>query len=274
MSPLYPKEIKQLFSHHGIRAKKYLGQNFLVDQNAIRKILLVAELNKDDVVIEVGPGLGALTQEIAPRVKRLIAIEKDRGMFEILKQRIGDFQNIELINEDILQFDPTYQIRHTPYKVVASLPYAIATSVIRKFLEAEHQPESMVLMIQKEVAQRISAKPPKMNILAVSVQFYATPKIMARVSRNSFWPSPRIDSAILKIIPVDTNKNTNVREFFKVVKAGFSQPRKQLANNLSKELGLEKPQTESWLSQSNIKPTQRAETLTIQDWINLTIAVK
>jgi len=270
MSPLSPKKIKQLFSEHNIRVKKYFGQNFLIDQSAIRKMITVSDLNEGDIVLEIGPGLGALTQAIAPRVKRLLAIEKDKAMIAILKETCGGFKNVEIIHQDVLKFDTKYKIQDTRYKVIANLPYAIVGPVIRKFLEAKHQPSSLVLMVQKEVAQRICAKPPRMNLLAVSVQFYATPKIMARVSKNSFWPSPRVDSTILLITPNSTNKKTDSNEFFRVVKAGFSQPRKQLINNLSEGLGLQKAEVESWLLQNNIKPTQRAETLTIQDWIKLT----
>jgi len=269
MPPLSPKEIKQLFSHHNIRAKKYLGQNFLVDPNAIRRMLVASELNKDDVVVEIGPGLGALTQEIAPRVKRLIAIEKDRGMVGLLGETLRNLSNVEIIQGDILNVQFSMFNVQKNYKVVASLPYAIVGPVIRKFLETERRPSTLVLMVQKEVAQRICAKPPKMNLLAVSVQFYAIPKIISRVSRNSFWPAPRVDSAILKITPIDIPEKTDPKKLFRVVKAGFSQPRKQLINNLSSGLDLQKAGVESWLLQSNIKPTQRAETLTIQDWIHL-----
>jgi len=153
--------------------------------------------------------------------------------------------------------------------VVANIPYYLTSPLIRKFLEEKNPPQEMVLMLQKEVAQRICSKPPDMNLLAVSVQFYAEPKIISYVSKNCFWPAPKIDSAIIKIIP-KIKKQIKNDLFFKVVKAGFSQPRKQLVNNLSKTLKLTKEQTIALLIKNNIKPNQRAETLSIEDWIKLT----
>jgi 16S rRNA (adenine1518-N6/adenine1519-N6)-dimethyltransferase len=155
------------------------------------------------------------------------------------------------------------------YKVIANLPFYLTAPVIRKFLEAEAQPELMVLIIQKEVAQRICAKPPDMSLLAVSVQVYAEPKIISYIPQKSFWPSPKADGAIIKITTNNKQLIINRDLFFKIVKAGFSQPRKQLINNLSKKLKADKMKVESWLWKNNIQPTQRAETLTIGNWLNL-----
>jgi 16S rRNA (adenine1518-N6/adenine1519-N6)-dimethyltransferase len=163
---------------------------------------------------------------------------------------------------------------------VANLPFYLTAPVIRKFLESDCQPKEMILMVQKEVGQRICAKPPDMNLLAVSVQFYAEPKIISYISKKSFWPQPKVDSAIIKITPLGLSEiSTIVRLldrdlFFRIVKAGFSQPRKQILNNLSKKLKLNKEEVKSWLLKNNIQPGQRAETLTIKDWINLTKSLK
>ncbi|MCX6806503.1 MAG: rRNA adenine dimethyltransferase family protein, partial [Candidatus Berkelbacteria bacterium] len=155
---------------------------------------------------------------------------------------------------------------------VANLPYNVATAIIRKFLESENPPELMVLMVQKEVGQRICSNPPKMSILAISVQLYGTPKIISNVSAGSFWPMPKVDSTILKIVPrIDTDaKQINTDLFFKIVRAGFSQPRKQIIGNLNKILGLNKPEIQNWLAENNINPSQRAETLSIKNWLDLT----
>ena len=318
------KNIKNLLGKYGVRPSKGLGQNFLVDKRVLGKIIEAANLGKEDTVLEIGAGIGTLTLELAKKAKKVIAVEKDPKMCEILHETMKGYENVEIIQGDILKLEifnfqfsifkqkpnaknqmpkTKCKIQNTRYKVVANLPYYITSPVIRKFLETENPPSEMILMVQKEVAQRICASPvrssakrsegglarPKlgseggqnrMNILAVSVQFYAEPKIISYVSKNSFWPSPKVDSAIIKITPLINadGKQINADLFFKVVKAGFSQPRKQILNNLSNKLALSLPnglelkkkEVTDWLLENNIQPTQRAETLSIQDWINLT----
>ena len=274
-----PKEIKNILLQYDARPSKRLGQNFLINKNVLQKIILTANLNKNDVVLEVGPGIGTLTQELAKNAGKVIAIEKDKKMIEILKKTLSGFNNIEIINTDILRIKTkNYKLKTISYKVVANIPYYLTSPLIRKLLEydppAGGQPQEIILMVQKEVAKRICAKPPDMNLLAVSVQFYAEPKIVSYVSKNCFWPSPKVDSAIIKIIPnkvrpsVIRKKDFN-KLFFKIVKAGFSQPRKQLGNNLSKNLKTDRKKIDEWLLNNNIKPAQRAETLSIKNWIEL-----
>lgn len=262
--------IQELLSRYGITPKKGLGQNFLIAQHVISKLIAAANIISSDTVLEIGPGIGSLTAELAHKAKAVIAIEKDQKMVEILQETLADFQNIEIIQGDALKKD----LPKLPYKLVANLPYYIAAPTIRRILEAKQNPQSLTLLIQKEVAQRICAKPPRMNIFAVSVQFYATPKLISSVKKTSFWPQPKVDSSILHIIPHKEYSQIDSQEFFKVMKAGFKQPRKQLLNNLSAGLQLPREKTELWLTQNNIKPTQRAETLSIQDWINLTKSLK
>ncbi|MCX6718280.1 MAG: 16S rRNA (adenine(1518)-N(6)/adenine(1519)-N(6))-dimethyltransferase RsmA [Candidatus Staskawiczbacteria bacterium] len=272
-----PKIIKELLSKYNARPSKGLGQNFLIDKNVLNKIIEASDIKPSDVILEVGPGIGTLTQELAKKAKKVIAIEKDKVMIEILKETLKDSKNIEIIQGDILKNKLSLPKK---YKIVANIPYYLTSPLIRKFLESENQPEEMVLMLQKEVAQRICSKPPRMSLLAVSVQFYADAKIVSYVSKNCFWPAPKIDSAIIKIHPVKSPEGrilakpklfngVNSQLFFKVVKAGFSQPRKQLAGNLSKMLKLSREKTNSWLLKNNIAPTQRAETLSVEDWKNL-----
>ena len=310
------KNIKNLLGKYGVRPSKGLGQNFLVDKRVLGKIIEAANLGKENTVLEIGAGIGTLTLELAKKAKKVIAVEKDPKMCEILHETMKGYENVEIIQGDILKLEifnfqfsifkqkpnaknqmpkTKCKIQNTRYKVVANLPYYITSPVIRKFLEAENPPSEMILMVQKEVAQRICARPPRMNLLAVSVQFYAEPKIVSYVSKNSFWPSPKVDSAIIKIARNKNQETVNKELFFKIVKAGFSQPRKQILNNLSKGLALrsstaahskpspnglalsspnglklEKATIQAWLLKNNIQPTQRAETLNIQDWINLT----
>jgi 16S rRNA (adenine1518-N6/adenine1519-N6)-dimethyltransferase len=256
---------KNLFQRRQIQPLKGLGQNFLADKGALKTIIEAADIKPDEVVLEIGPGTGVLTLELAKYAKKVIAVEKDVRMCEILKKQLEDqnIKNVEVIQNDILK----YKTPDIKYKVVANLPFYITAPVIKKLLEAENPPKEMVLMVQKEVGQRICAKPPDMTLLAVSVQFYAKPKIVDYVSKKSFWPRPKVDSAIIKITP--TQKTGPSDLFFKVVKAGFSHPRKQLINNLSTGLSLSRQQVTTWLQKNNIQPSQRAETLTVGDWIKL-----
>lgn len=259
---------KTILRKYQILPSKGLGQNFLVDKFALKKLVSAADLNYTDVVLEIGPGLGTLTQELARRAGKVISVEKDERMIEVLKDALKGFNNIEVVPGDILKLDiKRYALK--PYKVVANLPFYLTAPVIRKFLEADRSPQLMVFIVQKEVSQRICAKPPRLNLLAVSVQFYAQPKIIGYVSKKSFWPQPKVDSAIIKIVPNQPIQKIDERLFFPIVKAGFSQPRKQLVNNLSKKLQLDKEKTGLWLLKSGIKPEQRAENLTIEDWVNL-----
>jgi len=265
---------KEILKKYRIFPSKRLGQSFLIDKKVLKKIVEVADLSKNDSVLEVGPGIGNLTIELAKKVKKVIAVEKDERMVEILKERLEEerIKNVEIVNEDILKFLPSFKLRRS-YKVVANIPYYLTSRLIRNLLEAKRRPRLIVLMIQKEVAQRICAKPPKMNLLAVSVQFYSKPEIISFVSKNCFWPRPKVDSAIIKISNIKKQKATKDEKlFFKIVKAGFSHPRKQLINNLSKGLKKNKKIVEEWLLNCGISPDKRAENLSIEEWKRLTIS--
>jgi len=280
------RDLKSLLKKHYIQPSKGLGQNFLVGKEIIKRVIEAADLKPADTVLEIGPGLGTLTLELAKKAKKVIAVEKDQKMVGILKETLKAFENVEIIQNDILKIEEKNLFspfaRHLAgsvienYKIVANLPFYLTAPVIRKFLESKNQPKEMILLVQKEVGQRICAKPPDMNLLAVSVQIYAEAKIINYVSKKSFWPQPKVDSAIIKIVPLEIktcNHRISLRKrnlFFKIVKAGFSQPRKQLLNNLSKKLGIGKERIKIWLSENNIQPFQRAETLTVEDWTKLT----
>jgi len=248
-------DIKTILQKHNIHPKKYMGQNFLIDENILNKIISSANLSAKDTVLEIGPGLGILTAELAKKAKKVIAVEKDKKMCEVLKDVLKEFKNTEIINADILKINPT---GFPDYKIVANIPYYLTSPIIRKFLEAKNRPDMIILMVQKEVAQRITAKPPHMNILSIAVQFYAEPKIIDYVPKNSFFPVPKVDSAIIKIIPkqipeIDTEK------FFTLVKKGFSAKRKMLKNNIP-EINLKK---------TGLIPGARAENLSIDNWTKI-----
>ena len=269
-----------MLEKYKIHPLKGLGQNFLVNKGAVKRVINAADIKPDEVILEVGPGLGALTKELAKKAKKVIAVEKDRKMVEILKETLKGFENIEIVQRDILK--SKLQIPK-PYKIVANLPFHLTAPVIRKFLESANTPEEMILVVQKEVGQRICARVPDMNLLAVSVQVYAEAKIANYVSKKSFWPRPKVDAAIIKIqIPKSKFQNfakfglakEKTDLFFKVVRAGFSQPRKQLINNLSQGLKLNRVKVEGWLKKNGIQSAQRAETLTLKDWINLIKTIK
>jgi 16S rRNA (adenine1518-N6/adenine1519-N6)-dimethyltransferase len=261
------EEIKKALEEKGIFPKKTLGQNFLISKTVLQKIINEAELKQNSVILEIGPGSGVLTKALAKKAKLVVAVEKDKRMVQFLKEALKDFKNINIIEGDILKFQFS-NLKN--YKLVANLPYYITAPVIRIFLEALSPPELMVLMVQKEVAQRICASPPKMSKIAVFSQFYGTSKIISYVPKTSFWPQPKVDSAIIKILPKKpVLKKREIKMFSRIVSAGFSHPRKQIAKNLSKGLSIPREKINRWLMKNNIKLTKRAEALEIKDWINL-----
>lgn len=271
MDPAKPTELKEIFKEHDFYPKKSLGQNFLIDKNIINKIVKTASLSRKDNVIEVGAGVGTLANYLSQYSDQILAVEKDECLVGIMKDVLKDRENIKIVNEDILSFEVPFQ----EYKVVGNVPYYITSAIIRKFLEEKFPPSLMVLTVQKEVAERMMAKPPRMNLLSVSVQFYATPEIISKVSKNSFFPSPRVDSSIVKITPKEEPPSVDLRKrFFAVLRAGFSNPRKQLMNNLSSSLGINKEEVRSLLEEQGISPSKRAENLSVDDWTKLSKTLK
>jgi len=273
-------QTRGLLRRFDLRARKGLGQHFLIDEEVLKLITSAAELTPTDVIMEIGPGLGVLTKELARQAGWVITIELDSKLAAILKQTLGAFNNVTIINEDILQIDPEVLLkeqreRFSPaisspfsYKVVANLPYYITSLVLRHFLEASLKPQIMVVMVQKEVAEAIVAEPGQMSVLSVSVQFYGQPKIISYVPARCFYPAPEVDSAILKVTlyskpVVDVTDETS---FFRLVRAGFTTPRKQICNSLTQGLGLPKAEVLSLLGEANIVPQRRAETLTLNEW--------
>jgi 16S rRNA (adenine1518-N6/adenine1519-N6)-dimethyltransferase len=278
---------------YNFKPNKLLGQNFLRDKKVLHQIIKTAALAAGDSVLEIGPGLGALTEELSKRAGLVVAVEKDKKLAALLKERFKNTPNIKIIDGDILKildsgienFFKNLKLKIKNYKVVANIPYYLTSRLIRLLLESPNPPQDIILLVQKEVAQRICANPPQMSLLAVATQFYATAQICAKVSKNAFWPKPQVDSAIIRITPhsktliqsspfeEEEKEGVNQKHFFCVVRAGFSQPRKQLINNLSRGLKLERQKIAKILSKIGLKPERRAETLSVEDWIKLTALI-
>lgn len=279
--------VKIICEELGIIPTKSKGQNFLIDKNILDKIINAADLKKGDTVLEVGPGFGVLTEELVKRVQKVFAVELDKKLFDYLQnifratsgitpfvrgapqspRRDTQCPKVKFINTDILKSE-IKNLKLGRYKVVANLPYQITSAVIRKFLENDIKPELLVLMVQKEVAERICARPGDMSLLSISVQFYGKPEIAARVSKNSFWPVPKVDSAILKITLIK-RKKTDEEKFFRIVRAGFAHPRKQLRRNLADGLNLPVEKIDAAIMSAKLNPKIRAEELGVEDWIKI-----
>lgn len=274
-------EAKALLRQFGLHPKKSLGQNFLVDEHALSSIVRAATITSADVVLEIGPGLGSLTRHLSDVARRVIAVEIDRTLIPPLRSMLAARSNVTLVAGDILQLDPAqlltdYLTTGPPdhlatYKVVANIPYYITSAVIRHLLEADIKPQSIVLTVQLEVAQRIIAEPDDMNLLAVSVQFYGVPRIVQRIPAGAFYPVPAVDSAVVRIdLPDQPRVIVNDADlFFKVAKAGFGQKRKQLHNALKTGLSRPAEGIDRALKAAQIDPKRRAETLTLEEWAKL-----
>ncbi len=327
------EEIKSLCGKYGINPSKKFGQNFLIDSRITQIVANAANLDRDDCVVEVGPGLGELTAELAKKVKKVVAVEVDDRMYQAAKDLLAPYKNVELVHEDILEISnerlvetfynpslppltlrggetaiPPLKVRGgeggvmKPYKLVANLPYSITSAVLRKFTEpaqifatqkfqsgkeenlgGQNMPSLIVVMVQKEVAQRVCAKPGEMSILSVAVQYYGKPEIVKIVPRSAFWPQPEVDSAVLKI-QVSTasagqagfrgqGSGVDDKQFFKVVRAGFANRRKQLQNNLATGFNISKEDAQKRLVKAGLSPKIRPQELTVEQWIALSCAL-
>ncbi len=273
-------QTKRLLRQFDLRARKGLGQHFLIDREVLGLITSAAELAPVDLIVEVGPGLGILTRELARKAGWVVAIELDNKLAALLQQTLASFDNVTIINDDVLKIEPGAWLNQpetgfpqtiSSYKVVANLPYYITSPVLRHFLEASNKPEIMIVMVQKEVAEAIAANPGDMSLLSVSVQFYGEPRIISYVPAQCFYPAPEVDSAILRIdlYPQPVVAVTDEGSFFQLVRAGFAAPRKQIGNSLAQGLGLAKAEVLPLLERANIVSQRRAETLTLEEWARL-----
>ncbi len=265
------RELRNFLYAHHIRPNKAFGQNFLIDREVLLQIVEAAEIHAEDQVLELGAGTGVLTRELAKRARRVVAVELEREMLSLLAKTTRIYTNIEIMERNLLYVDPSEIFGSESYKLVANLPYYIASPTFRHFLESANPPHLFVVMVQYEVAQRIVAAPGDLSLLGVSVQFYGEPKIIAHVPARAFYPAPKVDSAILRIdlkdeVPLTPKQRDS---FFRMVQAGFSERRKQLHNSLAHGLHCKNTDVQSWLQAANIDPSRRAETLSIEDWLRL-----
>lgn len=266
-------KIKKILKKAYIWPKKKFGQNFLIDEKILDKMTEYLEIRKNDIVLEVGPGLGVLTKKLAQKAKLVLAIEKDRSLVEYLRKEYKSKKNIKIICDNALFFD--LKNIKAKYKVAANLPYNITSPVIRKFLCDQNKPKKMVLMMQKEVAERICAKAgsSQRGYLTLLVEYYANVEIISEVKRNAFYPSPNVDSAIVgfEIIKRDYK---NDKALFNLIKVGFSQKRRQIYHPLSSGLHIERNKIKDILKNINIDYRKRAEDLTINNWIDILDKIK
>ena len=270
---------RQLLRQSGFKPKKRLGQHFLIDEAVLQHILSAAEVSPGEIVVEVGPGLGILTEALAKQGARVIAVELDAKLVALLKERLAGFPDVKIVHADILKTIPRQLLQDNlsasdlvrGYKVIANLPYYITSPVLSHFLEAQPRPSRMVVMVQKEVGEAVAAAPGKMRLLSVKAQFYSRPAIVSYVSAASFYPPPKVNSAILRLDvysqpPVEVS---DVAGFFDIVMHGFSAPRKQIRNSLAHSLEMPPGQVASLLEKAGIEPKRRAETLSLEEWREL-----
>ena len=268
---------KEVVNKHNFKFSKSLGQNFLIDDNVIDRILEGARLSETDRIIEVGPGIGTLTREMGKVAENVVAIEIDKTLIPILKETLADLDNVEVVNEDILKVDVQGLINEKlnggPVKLVANLPYYITTPIVMKFLEEDIPVTDIVVMVQKEVADRMNAKPSTKDYgaLSVAVQYYCDTEIVAKAPRHMFVPQPNADSIVIGLHVRDEKKYVvdNEEIFFKTVKASFGQRRKTLLNSLGGLGFLSKDQIREALQAANIDEKRRGETLSIDEFANL-----
>ncbi len=269
--------IRAALESEGLRPQKKFGQSFLTDPRVLASIAEAAEVKSTDTLLEIGPGLGHLTRTLAARAGRVIAIELDAGLARKLKNDLTGVPNLEIIQGDFLSRQPAEWLMQfqkeageipASFKVVANVPYYITSAILRHLLQAEIKPSVIVLTVQKQVAQRIVAQPPHMNLLAVSVQFFCRPHIVRTIAAGAFYPRPKVDSAVVRLDVHSPPAFASVRaaDFFRVVRAGFGERRKQLRNALAHNLKLTPQVVTAALSRAHIAPERRAETLSLDEW--------
>jgi len=279
---LPPLDVPELLKRHGLRPNKRLGQNFLIDPVALGRIVQIAEIDPQDAVLEIGPGLGGLTRLLAERARSVVAVEIDANLIGPLREVVAGMENVKIVQGDILGLDPAELIEADPeqagpgYLVVANIPYYITSALIRHLLEARVQPTRMVLTVQREVADRLTAEPGDMSLLALSVQVYGQPEIKARIPAGAFFPPPNVDSAVVRIdlYPEPRIPAQDLDFFFRLAKAGFSQKRKTLRNTLAGGMRWSKEAAGEALESAGIDPMRRAETLSLDEWARLVEVVR
>jgi len=257
----------------GIRPNKGLGQHFLFERGLVERMVRQAGVSESDTILEIGPGLGILTSELLRKAGRVVAVELDRSLAAHLQAAFGDLPGFELVHGNALALSSDELIPpDEQFDVVANLPYSVGTAILRHLLEQPRKPRRLTVMLQKEVAERLTAQPPDMSILGVATQFFAEPRLAFTVPPEVFIPPPKVESAV---VILDVREEQPLPEasqplFFKIVNAGFRQKRKQIANSIADVLQLPKSDIAAWLEASGVAPTRRAETLSVDEWVTLT----
>ena len=264
--------LASILSKYKIRPDKDLGQNFLTDPTILAGIVAAAEVTEFDTVLEIGAGLGHLTRHLAQTAKKVVAVELDKQLIPALEDQLEIYQNITIVQGNILELNPADLIQEDGYLVAANIPYYITSSILRNLLESELKPKRIILTIQHEVAQRVCSNAGKLSILALSVRMYGDPVLVSRIPAGAFFPTPKVDSAVIRIdlFPEPLMPPDKRAIFFILIKAGFQHKRKTLRNSLSKGLGWSTEVTGDILSSAGIDPQRRAQTLTIPEWLELT----
>jgi len=257
----------------GIRPNKGLGQHFLFERGLVERMVRQASVSEDDTVLEIGPGLGILTSELLRKADRVVAVELDRSLAAHLRAAFGDLPDFELVHGNALSLSSDELVPPgEPFDVVANLPYSVGTAILRHLLEQPRKPRRLTVMLQKEVAERLTAQPPDMSILGVATQFFAEPRLAFTVPPEAFIPPPKVDSAVVLLDVRDEQPLPEASQplFFKIVNAGFRQKRKQITNAIADVLQVPKSDIAAWLEASGVAPTRRAETLSVDEWVTLT----
>jgi len=280
---LTPINVPAILREYGLRPDKSLGQNFLVDESALQRVVEASGLQPGEAALEIGPGLGSLTRWLARRSRRVVAVELDQNLLPALRSVLAGFANVEIVPGDILALDPARLMAEADgepppqgYRVVANIPYYITSALIRTLIETKGPPLSLTLTVQREVAERITARPGEMSLLALSVQVYGQPRIATRIPAGAFYPAPKVDSAVIVIdlYPQPRLPADDLARFFRLAKAGFSQKRKTLRNALAGGLACQPGQAEALLRNAGLDPQRRAETLALDEWGRLPAAYK
>jgi len=266
-----PSYLIELCKKYNLSPSKKYGQNYLMTKIYIDKMLEAGEINKEDLVVEVGLGFGVLTFALVEKAGKVVAFEIEQKLKDYWEENKSE--NLEIVWGDVMR--KFNEVNLKKYKLIANLPYQITSGILRMFLEMENKPEKIVVMVQKEVAERITAKKGDMSVLAISVQYYGQPRVVAKVTKGNFWPSPKVDSAVLLIDNIKSPQNDFSDEyFFTVVKAGFVQKRKQLWRNLSQGLNLDGEKIKSILQEICGNDKIRAEELGVEEWVKIANNIK
>ncbi|MBW4061101.1 ribosomal RNA small subunit methyltransferase A [Candidatus Saccharibacteria bacterium] len=259
------EDVRTALKLAGIKPNKGLGQHFLVDMASLEAIVAAADPQIGDTVLEIGPGLGVMTRPLTSQVSKVVAVETDAILADLLRRDAPD--NLEVVESDILKFD--LSMLPSGYKVIANLPYYLTSKIFRLLIESPNPPTIMSVLIQKEVAERICAKPGAMSILALSVQFYGQPTIVATVERHKFWPAPNVDSTVLKVELTEPAFKADPDRLFRLIKAGFGEKRKQLKNSLAGGLNCSVEHAAAMIKKAKLQPTARAQELDLSSWVRL-----